>query len=96
MRRRAAAVDANQSEIVAALRGVGASVVDLSSMGSGTPDLLAGYRGVNYLLEVKDDNKFKSQRKLTPAQSLFHACWRGQICVVETVDEALRAIGAIQ
>ena len=94
--RRRAAVDANQSEIVAAMRRVGASVVDLSAVGAGCPDLLAGYRGVNYAVEIKDGDKFKSQRKLTPAQSLFHACWRGQICVVETVDEALRAIGAVK
>jgi len=94
--RRRAAVDANQSEIVAALRAVGGSVVDLSSVGAGCPDVLCGYRGVNYAVEIKDGDKFKSQRKLTPAQSLFHACWRGQICVVETVDEALRAIGAVK
>jgi len=94
--RRRSAVDANQSTIVSDLRKAGASVVDLSSVGGGTPDLLAGYRGVNYFLEVKDGDKFKSQRKLTPAQVEFHAAWRGQICVVETVDEALRAIGAVK
>ena len=94
--RRRAAVDANQSEIVAALRRVGASVVDLSAVGAGCPDLLAGYRGVNYFVEIKDGDKFKSQRKLTPAQVQFHDNWRGQICVVETVDEALRAIGAVK
>jgi len=94
--RRRAAVDANQSEIVAALRAVGGSVVDLSSVGAGCPDVLCGYRGVNYAVEIKDGDKFKSQRKLTPAQVQFHAAWRGQICVVETVDEALRAIGAVR
>jgi len=94
--RRRAAVDANQSEIVAALRRVGASVVDLSSVGAGCPDVLCGYRGVNYAVEIKDGDKFKSQRKLTPAQVQFHAAWRGQVCVVETVDEALRAIGAVK
>ena len=94
--RRRAAVDANQSEIVAALRAVSGSVVDLSSVGAGCPDVLCGYRGVNYAVEIKDGDKFKSQRKLTPAQVQFHAAWRGQICVVETVDEALRAIGAVK
>ena len=94
--RRRAAVDDNQSEIVAALRAVGGSVVDLSSVGAGCPDVLCGYRGVNYAVEIKDGAKVKSQRKLTPAQVEFHAAWRGQICVVETVDEALRAIGAVK
>ena len=94
--RRRAAVDANQAEIVAALRRVGASVCDLSALGAGCPDVLVGYRGVNYAVEIKDGGKFKSQRKLTPAQVAWHRDWRGQVCIVETVDEALRAIGAVK
>ena len=51
--RRAAKIDANQTEIVKALRQVGASVQSLASTGKGCPDLLVGFRGVNWLLEVK-------------------------------------------
>jgi hypothetical protein len=51
--RRAAKVDANQREVVAALRGAGATVQLLHAVGEGCPDLLVGYRGGNYLLEVK-------------------------------------------
>ena len=94
--RRRAKVDANQAEIVAALRRVGASVLDLSSVGGGCPDIQAGYKNVNYNMEIKDGDKYESQRKLTPAQVAWHRDWRGQVCVVETVDEALRAIGAVK
>ncbi len=52
--RRAANVDRNQPEIVAALRAAGATVEYLHAVGGGCPDLLVGYRGANYVLEVKE------------------------------------------
>lgn len=91
--RRAAKVDANQAEIVAALRAVGASVQPLHAVGSGVPDLLIGWRGKNLLFEVKDGSKPQSDRKLTPDQVTWHEAWRGQVCVVKSVQEALEAIG---
>jgi Holliday junction resolvase len=90
--RRAAAVDANQSDIVAALRKVGASVQPLHAVGSGVPDLLVGRAGMNILLECKDGAKKPSDRKLTPSQVEWHANWRGQVCVVSSVAEALDAL----
>jgi hypothetical protein len=94
--RRAAKVDRNQPEIVAALRQVGATVQILSAVGEGCPDLLAGYRNVNYLLEVKDGLAPPSDRKLTRPQVDWHRDWRGQVCVVTSVTEALQAIGALR
>lgn len=91
--RRAAKVDANQSEIVAALRAVGASVQPLHAVGGGCTDLAVGFRGVNYMIEVKDGDKPPSARKLTPDQVTWHEAWRGQVCVVKSVEEALEAIG---
>lgn len=91
--RRASKVDANQPQIVAALRDVGASVQPLHAVGKGCPDLLAGFRGVNYLLEVKDGSLPPSARKLTDAQAEWHPSWRGNVVVVNSVDEALEAIG---
>lgn len=43
--------DDNEIAIVAALTAAGASVTHLSA--PGVPDLLVGYRGASYLLEVK-------------------------------------------
>ena len=94
--RRAARTDANQSAIINALRGVGASVQDLSRVGQGCPDLLVGFRGRNWLLEVKDGSKNASDRKLTSDQMTWHRIWSGQKAVVMNEDEALRAIGAIK
>lgn len=91
---RAAKVDANQSEIVAALRSVGATVQPLHTVGKGCPDIVAGFRGSNYFLEIKDGKKPPSARALTSDQVEWHGGWKGQVVVVKTVDEALQAIGA--
>jgi hypothetical protein len=45
-------------------------------------------------MEIKDGNKRPSARNLTPAEKEFHAIWRGQVSVVNSLDEALEAIGA--
>ena len=90
--RRAAKVDANQTEIVNALRQVGASVQSLASTGKGCPDLLVGFRGVNWLLEIKDGQKVRSARKLTEDQVVWHQTWRGKVYIVESVDQALNLL----
>jgi Holliday junction resolvase len=91
--RRAAKVDDNQSEIVKALRQIGCTVCLLSAVGKGCPDLAVGYRGRNWFLEVKDGRKAQSDRKLTHDQVEWHDSWRGQVAVVNSVDQALRAVG---
>ena len=89
---RARRTDDNQKEIVKALIKIGCSVAITSGSGDGFPDLVVGYRGKNYLIEVKDGNKPPSQRKLTPVQVEFHKKWTGQICVVKSIDEAIEFI----
>ena len=87
--RRAARIDANQDQIVSALRAAGA-VVRIVTQGNGLPDLLVGYRGHTILMEVKDGRKAPSARKLTEAEQKFFDEWRGgMLRVVESVDEAL-------
>jgi hypothetical protein len=89
----AARVDANQPEIVAGLRAAGCTVAAAHAVGRGFPDLVVGYRGCTYLLEVKDGDKPQSARKLTPAQVDWHGEWRGHVAVVCTLGEALDAVG---
>ena len=85
--RRAAAVDANQMAIIRALRKAGVSVQPLHTVGQGCPDIIAGFRGVNYLLELKDGSKPPSERRLTEAQKVWHANWRGQVSICESLDD---------
>lgn len=95
MPRYAAKADANQPEIVRALRGVGATVQHLHAVGRGCPDILVGFRGDNYLLEIKDGAKPPSAQALTDEEKSWHFEWNGQVCVVNDVDSALAAIGAL-
>lgn len=94
--KRAAKVDGNQAEIVKALREAGATVQPLHSIGDGCPDLLVGFRGRNYLLEVKDGRKPPSARPITPDQIKWHGEWRGQAVIALNILDALEAIGAVQ
>lgn len=93
MGRRAAKVDANQKQIVKALRDAGATVQHLHAVGAGCPDLLVGFRGINYLMEVKDGHKPPSARKLTDDQVTWHRDWRGNAHVVKSITEALAVLG---
>ena len=90
---RAAKIDNNQPEIVAALRMAGCSVYSTAGVGRGFPDLAVGREGVTYLLEVKDGSLPPSARKLTTDEAHFHALWRGHAMVVSSVDAALCAVG---
>lgn len=85
--------DANQGRIVAALRKIGCTVAITSHVGNGFPDLLVGYQGRTVLLEVKDGDKYPSERKLTEAEAHFLATWTGgPAVVVENEQEALAAV----
>jgi hypothetical protein len=96
--RRAARIDANQREIVAALRDIlGCTVMSLAGVGNGCPDLAVGWRGRNYFLEVKPPCGPLggiSRQTLTDAEQQWHRTWRGQRAIVTTVDQALYEIGA--
>jgi len=92
--RTAAKTDANQPEIVEALRKVGATVQSLAAVGDGVPDLLCGFRGQTYLIEVKDGKRPVWERQLNDKQIAWHFEWNGGPCVVaNSVGEALAAIG---
>jgi hypothetical protein len=93
MPRRAAKVDRNQPEIVKALRGAGATVQHLHTVGKGCPDILVGYQGVNYLMEIKDGALPPPARKLTDDEEAWHRQWFGNAHIVNNADEALFVIG---
>jgi len=93
---RASRVDANQREIVEALRDVGA-YVRVITQGDGLPDLLVGYRGWTILMEVKDGSKPPSAQKLTPAELKFFDEWTGgKLVTVNSVQAALEALRVLK
>ena len=94
--RRNARVDANQPEIVKGLRKAGASVLILSNL-KNCFDILVGFRGINYIMEIKDGTKPPSKRKLTEGEQKFADEWQGgEYHIVLDLQEALEIIGAIK
>lgn len=88
-------VDANQPEIVEALRRAGCEVLHLHMVGHGCPDILVGRHGVNYLLEIKDGAKPPSKRVLTEDEVKWHGKWGGQVSVIASIEEAYRVVGLL-
>lgn len=86
--RYAARVDANQTEIVMALRKAGAYVWVI-----GLPvDLLVGYKDRTFLVEVKTTAK----KRLTSLQADFFDNWTGSTLVrIDSVEAALNMIGVL-
>lgn len=86
-----AKTDDNATAIADALRAVGAVVwfIEGAHGSAGVPDLLVGFRGKTFLLEVK-----MPRGTVSDAQRKFFEKWSGATAVVvRDVDEALKAIG---
>jgi hypothetical protein len=92
MRLRQRRTDANQPEIVKALRKAGAFVQSLHAVGNGCPDVLVVRGDRMILLEIKDGSKPPSARSLTTAESDWHKLAGGHVRIVENVEQALEAI----
>lgn len=75
--------DSNEQSIVNILRTFGATVIRSDAV-----DLIVGYKGVNYLLEVKTPTGV-----LKPSQIQLRDFWAGKYDIVRSEHEALRAIG---
>lgn len=83
----AAKRDKIEPDIIKALEFVGATVEQLSKRD--VADLLVGFRGVNYLLEVKSG----AAGRVSDGQQNWQDSWRGMVAVVRSVDEALEVLG---
>ena len=82
-------IDANQRTVVKTFRQLGWSFAITSDVGRGFPDGVGGYRGRNYLIEIKDGAKPLSAQKLTPDQVVFHEAWRGQVIIIRSVQDVI-------
>lgn len=89
-------LDATQPDIVAALLKCGCTVQSLASIGGGCPDLLVGTAGEWYVLECKDGSLPPSKRALSEDERKWINKARAPVHIVGSVDEALRAVGAIR
>lgn len=81
-------VDANQPEIVAALRRCGCKVQHMHTLGDGCPDLLVGWHGLMFAVEVKDGSKPPSKQELTADEQEWHGKWHGErVYILNSVEK---------
>lgn len=76
--------DANEPEIVKDLQRIGAKVKRLQD-----DDLLVGWRGVNYLFEVKTEDGV-----IEHSQAYMLQFWPGQYAIIRSSHDALRIMFA--
>lgn len=86
--RRAAKKDLNHNDVAGYLEDKGFTVLDLSRVGNGCPDMAVSYmqqncRQFTALVEVK-----KPGGKLNPEQKKVRAGWQGAYVVAETGPQA--------
>jgi hypothetical protein len=105
MPRYANRVDENQKPIVDGLKAIGASVEHLAKLKEGAPDLLVGYGGLNYLLEIANPETRHGRAKREGSkdrrgnsgatvnrQREWYLSWRGRVDVVETLEQAVHVV----
>ena len=90
--RTAAKVDGNQTMLVRQIRKLGYSVKIVSQIKKFC-DIVVGKNGMNWLFEIKDPAQPESKRCLTKMEKEFHDEWRGQVDVIETIDDFLKIVG---
>jgi hypothetical protein len=82
-------VDENQKQIIHTFIALGASVLNLSRVGEGCPDILIGYKKHSVLCEIKRDSKAPFKE----SQIKFMQNWRGgPVSRIDSVDAAIRLI----
>ena len=85
-------VDSNQKYIVDGLRKFGASVLHTHTLKNAF-DILVGYKGSTFIMEIKDGSQPPSKRKLTPGELKFKNEWKGsEYFVVMNLEQAIRII----
>jgi hypothetical protein len=83
-------IDANQPEVVDALRKAGCLVSITSDFGGGFPDLLVKTpKGRVWMVEVKDGSAIPSRQRLTDKEKAWQAKWGDTYVVVTSINQAI-------
>jgi hypothetical protein len=80
-------IDSNHHDIVEALRAIGATVQSLATIGKGCPDILVGYQGRNYAIEIKT-----LSGRLTQDEVEWISKWDGHVRVIRSAEEAVKIV----
>ncbi len=88
-------LDFNHLVVKRAIKDAGRPVYDAGKLGSGLSDLISQHvDGRIVFIEVKRPGP-PSARTLTPAEEKFRALWPDSYVIVQSPEEALRAVGVV-
>ena len=89
-------IDANQPEVVAAFERLGCSVIDLSRVGGGVPDLAVSVFRATCFVEIKIEKVDSHDGVMKPEQIRFHRESKAWIEVARTLEDVERIVGALR
>lgn len=79
--------DANHHEIVDALKKAGISVIDVSTMGGGFPDLIVYCRGKTMLAEIKNPKTGYGKRGANKLQVVWAENWPAPVYLITSLED---------
>ena len=86
--RRAAAVDANQPEIVKLFRKLGWYVLIVSQLKK-CCDIIVSKKGRTIAIEIKDGTKIPSKQKLSEGELKFKNEWQGEYALINCIQDVI-------
>jgi hypothetical protein len=93
--RRAKRRDTNEPAVIDALK----SISGLTIIMTDAVDLIIGYKGRNYLIELKAESSISKktgkvlESRIQESQKTLRKEWRGQYLITASLDEILKEIG---
>lgn len=85
--------DRNHNALVKVFEDLGCSVIETYTMGGGFPDLVLGFVGLTFLVEIKNPETSYGRRGLTESQRKMADSWRGgPVTVISTETEAIEFV----
>lgn len=93
--RRAARLDDNHPEIVAAFKKLGCSVLDIHGL-KNCGDLVVSRNMKTAIVEIKDGRKNLAARKLTKGEEKFRTEWQGLYFLVEDLSDVIALVRALE
>lgn len=95
--RTVAKVDKNQPEIVKALRKLGAAILPTHQLKNAF-DILVGFRGKLFMVEIKDGTLPPSKKRLTPGEQKCKQDFESvgvKYHIIYSIDDAIKMINDV-
>lgn len=87
VRKYGAKKDANHADIVKALEDGGVSVLDISGLGGGLPDLIVCRRGITLLVEIKNPQTSYGRKGANKLQKAWANGWPAPVYIIRTLSD---------